>query len=408
MIVREAKIIMKRKRLVLVSILFLLFCLGSSLEVSAESYIAPEAQNYIRLSASRSWTNADGSIGEAELYNESLSAANVGFYHHHDYWKRRGFIIDLHTSVMTDELTSENMQNVRFKVFAIDETAGTNMTTLNIMDWYIKQEDQVNYGIVHIITNAESYLSKNGIDLATRTYGDFELSWFTQVAIWKYQNINNFADISMTSPDLIYYLCPEKATCGEIMETKVSSSAITLWNLADELVAEAKRLDSSFSYDGNYSIEENKKKVKTTLISPLSTDSISSYSLDISKAPIGTKVYIESGSEITNLSNIPNSTKFYLEIPVESIENFTYDFNITAAINYRYKGYKYQGREYKNLLVSVIEEPQQFNSTIKLKATHVEDSASFISKITYIGGLFVLLCGVFIVYFNIISKKKKV
>ncbi len=338
-------------------------------------------------------------------------------------------IYDLHTEANRPAgctLTDCNWESGD-KLFLID-TMGSPYSEVkgSIRYKLTKTKGTVDYGISYIIAHAQDYLKKNNIEERKTYKRNIELSWFTQVAIWKYQDINNFSKVSMNSNELYeagYNTVQDFVNDVNNTRYKLvySNRAITLWNLADGLVAEAKKVNSSstltLTYDGNYSIEESTKKVKTALISPSTSGSISSFALDLSNAPSGTKVYSESNAEITNLSNVSSSTKFYLKIPVENVENFTYDFNITASAKIGdYKGHRYQvppenlkqpNSLPKSTYVLVTAEPEQIQSTIKFNATHVEDSASSIPKIIYIVGLFVLLCGVGIIYFNINPKKKE-
>lgn len=417
---------MKKRRLIAVIIFIVVLFLGTRLNVNAENYVATSAPDEIQIYSMASL--GDPRLSEEEhanltgnpiMSNDSLITANNGGLH--SYYngitaakEYHGFVIDLHTkhSFVNGTWVLGN------KLFIVDSMLypyeGSIEHTIT------KSGDYADNGIVYIIVNAQNYLSKNGIDERLVYKRNLELSWFTQIAIWKYQDINNFSKVTFDSNEIYeagFYLS-EGLDINRYEYKKVwSNRAATLWNLADGLVAEAKRANSNatinLNYDGNFSIQEENNNIKTSLIYPTINGSISSYSLDISKAPQGTKVYNESNRELTNLTSIPSNTKFYLEIPVENIENFTYDFNVTATItNGDYTGYKYKkklsgnGKTADSTVVLVTHEPPKIHSTIEVKATHVEDSASSFSKVIYMVGLFILLCGVGIIYVNMKPKKQ--
>lgn len=423
---------MKKRNLlfVIVNVLIVSSFFGIKLEVYAESYIAKSAPDSFVTNTTRwsSFYSSDNICSmdlqgrDALLTTNSFISEKVGtpypiWPNVSSMWKNKDYyyIYDTHVKDSEDRVNDASIPGDKF--FLIDDMYYRTGTM------YSKVEDAVDYGIVYIISNAQNYLNRNGLNVNARPNGKLEASWFTQVALWKYQNIRNFSNISMTSNDIVEHKpAMLSSDCdGTITIDTVSSSAVTLWNLADGLVNEVKKTNSTsftFHYDGNYTLLDDKQKVKTSIISMPDSSSVSSYSLDISKAPLGTKVYNDSNALITNLTNIASNTKFYLEIPVENVENFTYDFNITASVMYRYKGYKYktkvigEGQDVSSKinatsLVLVVNEPQQIEATLKFNATHIEDSASSISKMVYIGGLFILLCGVALVYVNMKPRKQE-
>lgn len=431
---------MKKRRLIAVIIFVVVLFLGTSLNVSAENYVATSAPDEVKLEhlnslgdPAFSTAEHNAMFGNAYMFNNSLYAANAGSVNSGYSLGQAscvyGMVYDLHTEASYADGCKPTACNWEAgdKLFVIDSMGAPYYEAKNTSRYSLtKRDGKVDYGITYIIVNAFDYLKKNNIE-ERKTYNrNVELSWFTQVAIWKYQDINNFSKVSMNSNEL--YEAGYNTTqdfFNDVNNTRYklvySDRAITLWNLADGLVAEAKKVSSAsnltLNYDGNYTIEENTKKVKTTLISSSTSGSISSFALDLSKAPSGTKVYNESNAEITSLSNIPSNTKFYLEIPVENIENFTYDFNVTASATIgNYKGHRYKKSENTEQSAAAIDttyvlvtaEPEQMQSTIEMKATHVEDSASSIPKMMYIIGLLILLCGVGIIYGNMKPRHQEV
>lgn len=378
---------MKRKNLIIASIFAISIFFGTNFNVYAASYIASSApDSFVTNRAGRGYSGGvlTDTSNDAVMANTSMSANATG---------RGNNVTDYHTS------TGD-------KIFCIDR-----MTEYGPGETYTKSGETVDYGIVYIITHAQDYYN-NKFD-RKGSNPELEASWFTQVAIWKYQNANNFTSISMVQPSIV-----EEGIRTDAGDYYIySNNAVLLWKLADNLVSEAKNhasIDPSsfnnltFSYDGNHTVDKENKTIRTSIISIQNSNEVAYFSLDLSKAPSGTKVYNESGSEITDLTNIPGTTRFYLIVPISNADNYTFDFNISATAGYTYyNGYKYTNGA-KQPVVLVTNDTKSIMASLKVEGSHVEDTASSISKVMYISGLFILLCGVGVIYANVKPRKQKI
>ena len=272
---------------------------------------------------------------------------------------------------------------------------------------YKKTSESVDYPIVYIISHAAEYYKKIDSTGVSELNQKYEMSWMTQIAIWQYQNPDNFASINALTPSL-----HSEASVGQA--TTYSSRADKLWNAAINLVSAAKASsnpDTSIKLDVNYSnehsIDENNKTIQTSLIT-INKTNIKSYKLDISKAPKGTKVYAEGGNEITDLSNIIVE-KFYLVFPIDNVENYTYDFDLGLSTDtyLTYRGYKYINTEGYQPLVLVAPTNKTVNANLKLSGSHVNDTASSIANSIYFVGFLILITGIGIIYANVKTKKEQ-
>lgn len=374
---------MKKRNLIIFAILILCLFFCVEKDVFAESYIASSAPEQFTTNQAGKSVNA---AYDAIMSNTAISANATG---------RGNNVTDYHTS------TKE-------KIFCIDR-----MTDYAPGAVYRKSSDAVDYGIVYIITHAQDQYNSFASKLpATVTNKDLEMSWFTQIAIWKYLNQNNFTSITS-----------EVQTKGTDIFEEDSSPRITysqnafhLWRYADDLVNAAKSQagtnpsivnNLAFNYDGTHTVDKENKTIRTGVISIQNSSEVSSFSLDLSKAPSGTKVYNESGSELTSLTDIPSTTRFYLIVPISNPDNYTFDFNISATASYTYyNGYKYTSGA-NQPVVLVTNDTKSITAALRIEGSHVEDTASSISRVMYISGLFILLCGVGIIYANVKPKKQK-
>ena len=384
---RKVEDIMKRKGLIIASIFAIGIFFGINSDVYAVSYISSSApDSFVTNQAGRGYSGGalTNTTNDAVMANVSLSANATG---------RGNNIIDYHTS------TGD-------KIFCIDR-----MTEYGRGETYTKTGETVDYGIVYIITHAQDYYNSKFNRKGSNP--ELEASWFTQVAIWKYQNANNFTSISMVQPSII----EEGITTDAGDYYTYSNNAVLLWTLADGLVSAAKSQagtdpsafnNLAFNYDGSHTVDKDNKTIRTGLISIQNSSEVPSFSLDLSKAPSGTKVYNESGSELTSLTDIPSNVRFYLIVPIDNPDNYAFDFNITATAGYTYyNGYKYTNGA-KKPVVLVTNDTKSITAALKIEGSHVEDTASSISKVMYITGLFILLCGVGIIYANVKPKKQEI
>ena len=303
--------IMKKKLFLCSTLALCLF--GINTTVKADGYVVDSApDSFVTNVAGRGYENGQltKTENDAVLANQSISAAGQN-------------VIDYHTS--------DNK-----KVFCINRLISYNPDGGVT---YTKTDEKVDYGIVYIITHYLEYLPNagNGADYSTAVSRPYEQSWLTQIAIWKYNaqkdDSDNFENITVNTED-IHEGGPDALTGSDYYY--YSKNATTLWSTADKLVAAAKTAvdpDSvtslTVNYDGNHTIDKDNKIIKTNIISVDMTN-ITSYSIDLSKASDGVKVYAEDGSEIADANNI-TVDKFYLAIPIDNVDNYTYDFDITLT-----------------------------------------------------------------------------
>lgn len=374
-----------KKKLILCSALAL--CIfGISTTVKAESYIVDSAPDkFTTKDAGRGYENGQltKTENDAVLSNVAISALGQN-------------VIDYHTK--------DNK-----KVFCIDRkiTYAPNKE-------YTRTSETVDYPIVYMIVNSEKYYKELGVDGVTADNQKMEQSWLTQIAIWLYNSqkddndkFERISDISndiheggldaMTGSDYYYY----------------SKRANNLWIAAGKLVEAAKKATDpssvsnlNFRYEAKNELDKENKTVKTSLIS-LYTDNVSTYSINLSNAPAGTKAYAENGTEITDLNNVTVKS-FYLVIPIENVDNYTYDFNITAkTTGYSYyKGYKYVN-EGNQPLALVTRETKPLDVAINIKGSNIEDTGLSVVNSIYLVGFLILIAGIGVVYFNVKQKQEQ-
>ncbi|MCI8347145.1 MAG: Cys-Gln thioester bond-forming surface protein [Bacilli bacterium] len=380
---------MKKSKWSLLFIGILCF-LGMLVNVKAESYIASSLPDTFTTNVTGRWDNSEPAreinpTADEVIANKSVTGAmgSVGGNN----------VINYHTRDLV-------------KVFCIDRTkpyaTGAN---------YKKSGKTVDPKIVYIITHAQEYYNKafgGQAGTANTQDNDAELAWMTQVAIWQFQNANNFAGLNVNTNDIE----ESGAQINSVTSVTYSNRAIKLWQTAQTLVAAAKGanttvLDSiQFAYDGKYTIDKNSKTIKTSLISIVNLGSLK-VTLDTSKMPQGTKIYNEAGQET---AQVDASTKFYFVVPINNIDNYSVKAKITATIdNYEY----YTGYEYihstdntKQPLVLVVKEKKPISGALNIDASHVEDTAISMSSSIYFVGFIILLCGAGIIYANVKPKKQ--
>lgn len=287
------------------------------------------------------------------------------------------------------------------KVFCYDRKINYNPAT----KVYTKTAEEVDYPVVYIISHAIDYYKQLDSTGVTEQNQKYEMSWMTQIAIWIYQNADNFASINSITPNIF------KETEGTVYSARANNlfeQALQLVTAAKSAANPASDAKLNVNSSNEYSVDEDNKTVKTNVITVDKTN-IKSYKLDVSKAPSGTKVYSENGTEITDLGNI-TVDKFYLVFPIDNVENYTYDFNLGISTdNYvYYKGYKYTNTEGNQPLVIVAPDNKTLNASLNLKGSHVEDTASSIANSIYFVGFLILITGIGIIYANVKTKKEEV
>ena len=375
---------MKKRNLFLGSALAL--CMfGINTTVNAESYIVDTApDSFLTNAVGRGYS--DGQLtnteNDATFANPSLASINQN-------------VIDYHTKN-------------KMKIFCI---ARSEYYPINGDVEYTKDDEPVDYAIAYIIANSEAYYQKVGIENVTEDIQKLEQSWFTQIAIWQYQNEKDFASTTVNTANIY----EETAHIDSETYYVYSTRAIELWNAAAKLVEIARNeVDPStsnsnltVSYDGQHTLDKENKLIKTNMISVDMTN-ITSYSIDLSKAPNGVKVFTAEGNEITNVGSI-TSDKIYLTFPIDNVENYTYSFDLSVSSDdyLYYKGYKYiSGKNQPVVLVT--KEKKTVNGSLNLEGSFVADTASSIANSIYFAGFLILLAGIGIIYANVKQKKQQV
>lgn len=376
-----------KKRLFLFSALAL--CVfGMNTTVKAESYIAESAPDkFTTNDTGRGYANGQLTDTDKDAVLANATIASKGQN-----------VIDYHTKD-------------KKKVFCADRTIAYSP---NIE--YTKTEEPVDYALVYIIANSEAYYKSVGVDGVTPENQKMEQSWFTQIAIWKYNAQKDEKDtlenIAAISPD-IHEGAPNALDGSDYYY--YSKRAKELWEATDKLVAAAKKAQDpskvsnlNFIYDGKNVIDKENKVVKTSMIT-LYTEGVNSYSLNLANAIAGTKVYNEQNYEITDLNNV-TAKKFYLVMPIENVDNYTYDFAIVAkATGYNYyKGYKYKPTQGNyQPLVLVTKEAKNLDANINISGSHLEDTASSVVNTIYLVGFLILISGAGLVYLNTKQKAEQ-
>lgn len=374
-----------KKKLILCSALAL--CIfGISTTVKAESYIVDSAPDKFTTNAvGRTYSNGQliNTENDAHLANVAISAKGQN-------------IIDYHT---TDKK----------KVFCIDR----KISYISSRE-YTKTSETVDYPVVYIIANSEAYYKELDVGGVDSNNQKIEQSWLTQAAIWRYQNYDHFDSLVINENIADHKLIIEEgAQIDNVTYYTYSNRAKELWEGAGNLAKAAKQATDpssitnlAFSYDGKNELDKDSKTVKTSIIS-LQTNGVSSYSVNLSSAPAGTKMYSQDGNEITDLNNV-TATKFYLVMPIDNVDNYTYDFNITAkATGYSYyKGYKYTS-EGNQPLVLVTKESKDLDAEINIKGSNLEDTGLSVANSIYLVGFLILIAGIGVVYLNAKQKQEQ-
>lgn len=278
---------------------------------------------------------------------------------------------------------------------------------------YKKDTEITDDGFEYIISMAPSYyndtLAAAAVATAHETQDkirELEMSWMTQAAIWQYQD-DAFAATTALDPSIF----EEGVQISTSEEYIYSTRAQELWNKAKELSSNAKKSvilkisdKMDFRFDGGYELNKDTKLIKTGLIQAPYTGIM----VDLSKAPDGTKVYYENGSVVDTSKALEDSI-FYLEFPIENVDNYSFDFDISASYDkaLNEKAYKYvvtDGSDYQPLVL-LTATTKTVNGAINFKGSHVDDTASVISKSIYFVGFLILIAGVGMIYINVKPKK---
>ena len=369
------------KKSKIMSSLLAVAAFGLFTNVSAESYVLDSAPDTFTANGSGKSTNLEN---DAEMANNSIVDANVIDYHTKD--KQKVFCIE------------------RGKQYAANEV-------------YTKNGEVSDQLLAYIVAASDQYYKDNLAGSAVATENStleevkkYEQSWLTQVAIWKYQSTLNagdeFANTVIGTDNVIY-----ENTLSSTSLYSISTRASDLWKEADKLIAKAKEdMNKSnaetlkFNFEGEYELDKDNKIIKTGLI----TSPITNFSLNLSEAPEGTKVYDQQGNELDS-NNITTNT-FYLTFPIDNVDNYSFDFNVLSSVINgvtTYTGYKYTNGTYQ-IVMLVVKGNKPLNGAINFKGSYVEDTASFVARSIYFVGFLILLAGVGVIYTNVKPKKEQI
>lgn len=269
-------------------------------------------------------------------------------------------------------------------------------------------------GIAYIVANAENYYNNSYKATAVATANEtketvqrMELSWMTQAAIWQYQDENFAAPTSLDNS-----IFEAGVQISGTQEYVYSTRANDLWKEAKVLVADAKNYKAganddaklTFKFNGTYELDKDNKIIKTDLIEAENIHTgRHGIKLDLSQVPEGTKVFDSDGNEISTSEAFLKP--FYLVIPVDNVDEYSFDFDISASTDdyYYYTGYKYVRKDGtdKQPLLLVTEKNKTITGGIHFEGSHIDDTASIISNSIYFVGFLILIAGVAMIYVNV-------
>lgn len=326
-------------------------------------------------------------------------------------------------AIMTSLIDTEYSPTGALRVIDYQaKTTNTKVFCINRTKDYAPNETYKRVGVIedkvlaYIVGLSDSYYTNNLASTAVATNEStldvvkkMEQSWLTQVAIWKYQNVkkndetHNYAEFVLNDGTLIFEGGVAGTTDGRYA---YSNRGKKLWDMADGLINQAKTAASvtsfQFDFEGNYELDRDNKTIRTGII----TSPYTNFGLDLSDTPEGTKVFDESGNELDS-ANI-TTAKFYLVFPINNTEEYSFDFNVSATTKGvgAYSGYKYitDAGDYQPMMLVTTE---SVTGGINFKGSHIDDTASMISRSIYFVGFLILVAGVAMIYVNVRPQAQK-
>lgn len=328
----------------------------------------------------------------------------------------------------------ENASSVERNIARIDANNNyilycSDMDNNVISDEVLTKSGKLPYGIAYILKN--SYPQKTLVTGITGTpatgsttnicdkANDMANIWITQAAIWGFQGkvVNKVNDVpnGMISNGLAYDNLITSGAANTACETMMQNGQIIvgsiLWNnyvqgLIDgaNSVKDPAESTLSVSVAGTWTKDGEGQRSGLITVEASSTEAnYSSYSLSLVNAPNGTKVYSESGNEITDLSSIPAGTKLYVTVPkIDKDTTITVKANTTITYD---QAYQYVSTATPPNQPSVLVGPE--SKEIAGETTLIPDTASSISTSIYFIGLIILLSGAGMIYANVKTKKQE-
>lgn len=293
----------------------------------------------------------------------------------------------------------------------------------------LTKENRMEYGIAYILLNShptKSLISgiaatdsMNVANYCAKTADDMINTWITQQAIWGFQGTSSSK--KFTSKDLKYSVKvdPDSSTdssCDVIKHNGNILSGDKLWtDYVQKLIDQAKSVQDPANATLTVVASDGWSKIdggyKSSLISIATSNSeakITNFSLSISGAPQGVRVYTEAGNDITdNLNNIAAGTKIYVVVSEEAAKSGP-KFTINASANITYNSaYRYVDLTAKHQ-PSVLVGPETKQIAASVSLTVVPDTASSIANSIYFVGFLILITGIGIIYANVKTKKEQV
>ena len=318
----------------------------------------------------------------------------------------------------------------------------SDRTNENVANDVLTKNEKVPYGYAYILKN--SYPTKKlisnvnasefgGTHTDCATVGDEMLNiYITQSALWGYKGtISNenridkdlkFTNYDPTSGAAVDHYCAQYEYNGTTYNTYGGAASTTyvlsnlLWDTyINNLITGAKNVQDpantslTLSAVSNWT-EEGDVYKSDLILASLSNEeaSAATYKLKLSDAPNGTKMYTESGSEISESGvDVSFGTRFYITVPKKEVASGKANFSVNATSDVTYdQAYQYVDKT-SNHQPSVLVGPEQKQILGSLSLTIVPDTASMISKSIYFIGFIILLSGAGIIYANVRPKKVK-
>lgn len=271
---------------------------------------------------------------------------------------------------------------------------------------YTRSTEKVDPAIVYI-------LSKSG----THGLGKYTDTWVTQTAIWLYAREKGYAKntwikdgvdqyptmfANIQNDTIIRYVNTSVPDSGE--EPAVTSKIYKTY--VEPLVAQAKKAKSNTltitKSSDEITVTGDNKYYKSPMITVSGLQEGETYSIK-SEFPSGTKLYTESGKEITDLSKI-TASKFYMLVPIANVTEKTkkVTLSVTGPVPTAYVFNPPSGTNYQTVTVL---EKETVNTGLELDyQPSVPDTGMNTAQSVYFIGLVILLCGLGIIYANAKSK----
>ena len=255
-----------------------------------------------------------------------------------------------------------------------------------------------------------TYLKDTGLDPTSKMSGDDKQHVFTSTYIKYDANINEMSSDKVGYTEEDHILVDSYKVKGTNMTAKqVYEKALEIHKVADPYKV-------SLSEEGEVSVDDDNKyyfSKKITVQGAVADGSLGefkSYSITIPEdAPKDTIIVGEDYKEIKDLKNISAGTKFYIRVPIDSVDeavNMKLDVvgNFDTLAAYRYVGSNTGDFQELTALKNV---PTTRPAIYNLDITPSPDTGSSMAQTIYFIGLIVLLCGVGIVYANAKSSQVK-